>query len=437
MDLDAEADRAVALLHAGDTAGSIALMERIVARAPEVDRYVYRLALGRSRAGQRQEALQGFAKAVRLHPGFSLFHHSYVEELAAAGDAAAAVAAYEPLGGVEGLERQNLVLLVVLLLIRPDASGDLPAPLLAAFGRHCVGITLSGDNLGRGVVRLSITPQGFTIDIPLEVRRRLLLERLLAFAGYFDRLWEELDRAGDMSPADALLCVDDNAPPGDEPMMCFSSDKPNHVLVPDCSFLESNGYQHLIAMGRSSWTPWTARRLGVHWRGALTGMADGLEQVLQLPRVRLASMTSPAIDAKITSHTQYAFLDPPLIETLRARGAYADREAESENFHYRMLIDVDGNSNSWPGLFLRLLTAACVIKVITPYRQWYYDRLIDRENHVAVHDIEEIQDASVWLQANESHAERIGRAGRALALSLTVDSEFRWFHAGWLAARRC
>ncbi len=437
MNLDAEADRAVALLHAGDTAGSIALMERIVAQAPEVDRYIYRLALGHSRAGQRQEALQGFAKAIRLHPGFSLFHHSYIEELAAAGDPVAAVAAYEPLGGVEGMERHNLVLLVALLLMRSDARGDLPAPLLAAFGRRCIGITLSEDNLGRGVVRLTITSKGFMIEIPPEVRRRLMLDRLMAFAGYFDRLWDELDRAGDTAQADALLCVDDNTPPGDERMMCFSSDKPDHVLVPDCSFLESNGYQHLIAMGRSSWTHWAARRPGVHWRGALTGMADGLEQVLQLPRVRLASMKSAGIDARITSHTQYAFLDPPLIEALHARGAYADREPESENFRYKMLIDVDGNSNSWPGLFLRLLTAACVIKVVTPFRQWYYDRLIDRENHVAVHDIEEIQQASAWLQADDSRAAQIGRAGRALALSLTVDSEFRWFHAGWLAAKRC
>ena len=44
---------------------------------------------------------------------------------------------------------------------------------------------------------------------------------------------------------------------------------------------------------------------------------------------------------------------------------------------YKFQIDIDGNTNSWPGLFQKLLTGSAILKVASPYgyRQWYYDRL--------------------------------------------------------------
>ena len=42
---------------------------------------------------------------------------------------------------------------------------------------------------------------------------------------------------------------------------------------------------------------------------------------------------------------------------------------------YKYQIDIDGNTNAWPGLFQKLLTGSPVLKVASPYgfRQWLYE----------------------------------------------------------------
>jgi hypothetical protein len=41
----------------------------------------------------------------------------------------------------------------------------------------------------------------------------------------------------------------------------------------------------------------------------------------------------------------------------------------------RGIIDIDGNANSWDGLFWKLLSNSVVLKVESNNSQWYYSQL--------------------------------------------------------------
>ena len=98
-----------------------------------------------------------------------------------------------------------------------------------------------------------------------------------------------------------------------------------------------------------------------------------------------------------------------------------------EDFNkYKYQIDIDGNTNSWPGLFQKLLTRSPVLKVASPrgYRQWYYDRLRPWVNFVPVaQDMSDLIEKILWLRSHDDAGRRIGEAGKALADSLDYEGE--------------
>ena len=98
-----------------------------------------------------------------------------------------------------------------------------------------------------------------------------------------------------------------------------------------------------------------------------------------------------------------------------------------ETPNYRIQIDIDGNSNAWSGLFLKLLSGSPVIKVASSggFRQWYYDRLEPFLNFVPVAaDMSDLVEKAEWLLSHDREARAIGEAGRALAMSMSYESEF-------------
>ena len=106
---------------------------------------------------------------------------------------------------------------------------------------------------------------------------------------------------------------------------------------------------------------------------------------------------------------------------------------------FKYQIDIDGNSNSWPGLYHKLLTGSPVLKVASPngYRQWYYDRLKPWINYVPVQaDMSDLAQKIEWLRTNDDQARAIGEAGLALARSLDYERELTLAHRTIRAAFR-
>lgn len=234
----------------------------------------------------------------------------------------------------------------------------------------------------------------------------------------------------------ALVAIDADISDGEEGgpgIVGFCSVRDDAILVPDPMFLKSNGYARFRESGFDPTKSWWKRSDTVLWRGTTTG--DGLisnetmqtcdETLIQRVRMCLALRGVPGVDAKIASIAQSA--EPAIDGERLAAAGILDRHMDAMVWlGCRYALDVDGNSNAWSNLFTRLLLGNCVIKVASPrgYRQWYYDRLRPGVHYVGVRaDMSDLVEKIEWCLANPAACLEIASAGRALALSMTVESE--------------
>jgi hypothetical protein len=210
------------------------------------------------------------------------------------------------------------------------------------------------------------------------------------------------------------------------PCIAPSDNRPGSFLVPDPLFILRKGYiAERVVFGRQS-TPWRDRAPVAFWRGGTAGhKGNGWKS---LPRVRLCNLSlahSDILDAGITQIGQMSDDERTEIESCLP---VVPRVPESHFDRYRLHIDVDGNTSSWPGLFIKLLSGSPVLKIASEHgwRQWYYDRLIPWANFVPVgSDMFDLIEKARWLLAHDSVAERIGAAGRVLADMMTYEVEMR------------
>jgi hypothetical protein len=237
-------------------------------------------------------------------------------------------------------------------------------------------------------------------------------------------LWASYCRGADWEPGEVLM---NSGECGVAAGLAYCGNRPEHILVPDAYFLNSRGYTELRARYDAARPSWESRQPIAFWRGATTGIRTGANGWESLPRIRLCqlALSNPTVlDAGISNVVQsWHDSDRGQIE---AAGLVRGPVPEEEFLKYKYQIDIDGNSNSWPGLFQRLLTGSPVLKVASPhgYRQWYYDQLTPWTNYVPVEaDLSDLVGKIEWLRANDLQAQAIGRAGLELAQSLTYERE--------------
>jgi hypothetical protein len=205
--------------------------------------------------------------------------------------------------------------------------------------------------------------------------------------------------------------------------LSFCGRDADSFLMPDPVFVESRGYAELRARMAASPPAWADRRAIAVWRGATTGVAADWRA---LPRIRLCALAAKhpdLLDAGISAVVQ---LNGDAEADIRAAGLMRAPIPEEGFALWRYQIDIDGNTNSWPGLYQKLLSGSPVIKVASPggWRQWYYDRLVPWYNYVpAAADLADLTERVRWLRDHDELARDIGRRGRDLALSLEYDAE--------------
>lgn len=223
-------------------------------------------------------------------------------------------------------------------------------------------------------------------------------------------------------PGTATLNVGDG---GVVPGLAFSAATPDFGLLPDPLFYSSKGYAATRGAFRDWPTPWEERLPIAFWRGGSTGNRTA-PSWRTLPRVRLCEIAARHPD----------LFDAGLTDTWHIHGEERTECEQSglmrEIVHiskfpkWRYQIDIDGHTNSWPGLFQKLLTGSPVLKVDSAqgFRQWYYDRLVPWQNYVPVSaTMQDLVPKLRWLMAHDDAARAIGERGRQLALSMTCESE--------------
>jgi hypothetical protein len=212
--------------------------------------------------------------------------------------------------------------------------------------------------------------------------------------------------------------------------LAYSSNAIGNVLIPDANFLDTKSYLHLRQQIMHETPPWRDRTDLVFWRGNSTGNRHSLRvsHWKDLPRFRLAQLArdwnrDDLFDIGLSGIAQ--IWDEDELFEIEQAGLMRPAVSQLAFGHYRHTIDIDGNSNSWPGLFTKLLLGNTVLKVDSPIglRQWYYDKLIPWKNFVPVSDaMTDLIEVATWLQAKPDEAEAIAQAGRDLAWSMTFEA---------------
>jgi hypothetical protein len=213
------------------------------------------------------------------------------------------------------------------------------------------------------------------------------------------------------------------------PGLTSSDNRPDRFLIPDPTFVATQGYRRARMILASKALPWTQRKTMAFWRGSTTGVKTGPRSWQSLERIRLSTIAQKhehtgLIDAGISRVVQ--FRDSSVTEEIRAAGLIKDYVAWQDSGQYKFLIDIDGNANAFSGLFQRLLTGSTVIKVESPrgLRQWYYNDLLPWRNYVPIApDMSDLIEKIKWLASHDSVAERIGQKGYELATRLTYERE--------------
>lgn len=416
---------AARLIERDNRFASLHLHRAIALLQPDNAHAHYRLGLGLRLNMMDGEALQHFEQAVRLDPEFEPFRTSLIglvfEEMGPE-DGLALVDGLPPaMNPGPGIKRALLLQLMRLKRIdlALERAGD-------EFGAACLSITSRDDGPGKYSVRLEFAPGGYhAVFGPEFLYWPFLIERMLALRPYLEQFVREA------APCGAVQLTLGDAPDGDGVQLCFSGHAPHHRLIPDAIFLQSQGYARFKEHAATA-APWTERTDQLYWRGSLTGVAETYDEIFALPRIKLveAGQADPRINARITDLSQFGPLLPTLEIMCDERGLLGPREDEHENLRYRYLMDVDGNTNSWPGLYTKLASGSSVIKLRSKWRQWYYDRLEDGVNVSFIDSLQpDLGELLDRLSRDPARAQRIAAASVALAGSITPQSEFSCFKA--------
>jgi len=305
--------------------------------------------------------------------------------------------------------------------------------VLAGLLRSCYGferpleLAVRRDGPGLGRVRWEIAPDGghrFTFDARALEHDNTRME-ILAFQWAFP-LYAHYAAQTEQETGSVIINQQDV---GQTPGLAWCDNRPDFFLVPDCIFMSSQGYGHARGVFKGNEVPWPDRKSVAFWRGATTGIPQVRGDWRTLDRIRLCEIARRSahlgiIDAGISSVVQIG--DPIVEEEIRSAGLFTGPIPWEKWGIYKYHVDVDGNTNAWQSLFLKLLTGSPVLKVQSArgYEQWYYDYLVPWKNFVPVsNNMADLIDKIYWLIRNDEAAERIGRTGLALAERLTYERE--------------
>jgi hypothetical protein len=230
---------------------------------------------------------------------------------------------------------------------------------------------------------------------------------------------------------DASFALDDGHLPN-EAMFFPSTNRDDRYCLPDEYFFADRGFARMRKLVEETPTPWTTRSASLRWRGSPNGpgrldvTSSALFDPTVLPRLRLVMIAAglPDVDVKMVA-LNYRDMH---YDSLQPSGAYVPPIAETDWLKDKYALDIDGFSNTWSNLILRMHFGCCVLKVQSQfgYRQWYYGEMRPYEHFVPVKaDMSDLGDQLEWVRSHPREAEDIARHGQAFVRSLTFESETR------------
>lgn len=205
---------------------------------------------------------------------------------------------------------------------------------------------------------------------------------------------------------------------------------PQHVAIPDPYFFQNLGFSNEAEAGKTA-PRWQDRADTIVWRGGMNGTGwmslspEDVDNPAVLQRIRMVMRLQGIADTdvRLIDIHKSIFYQTGLA---RRRGLLGETISAPNWLGHKFAIDIDGYTNTWSNLLVRMLYGCCVLKVASQfgYRQWYYDALKPFEHYVPIAaDMSDFAEKIDWVRSNPAEAQAIAERGQAFAQTLTFASQ--------------
>ena len=207
------------------------------------------------------------------------------------------------------------------------------------------------------------------------------------------------------------------------------------TLIPDFYYFMERGYENFLAEG-TPMPDWSARRSAIVWRGSTTGMVDGAvapgfgaDTLHGLPRYRVCRILQqlgPAADVGFVAIVQCSDEQRQIIlPRLAAEGLMVPYIYPQDMVNFKFLVDIDGNANAW-NFIQRLRMGCCILKVDSPWIQWFNHRIVPWVHYVPVKaDLSDLLERAEWCLTHDRKAAQIAENARRFGLDMSFETEMR------------
>jgi len=227
-----------------------------------------------------------------------------------------------------------------------------------------------------------------------------------------------INRACQLPNAEFLICLEDDYRGRGEsnlPILAYAKLKSEKecFLIPDYAAVTGYFPERTTIDKANRKIQWKNKKNKVFWRGSTTGGGYSKKNWKTHPRslLVLLSLENPKlIDARFTRLCQGA---QNIAEMKKLKGSFVKPE---HSLHCKYLIDVDGNTCTFPRLYWILASNSLLIKHNSENVQWFYSAMTPYEHFVPCkRDLSNLKSVIEWAVNNDKKCEEIMKNGMRFA----------------------
>jgi protein glucosyltransferase len=154
--------------------------------------------------------------------------------------------------------------------------------------------------------------------------------------------------------------------------------------------------------------PWNKKIDKAFWRGKLSD--DQTDHAYRSKLVDYSIELPKDFDAKFTQTNSPKPKNKLeiLYEVISLELSIPPFVSRKDQVHYKMLINLDGYTSTYPGFLWRLLSNSVTIKQETDNEQWFYDAVKPWIHYVPVkQDLSDLLEKVEWIKAHDDEARKI------------------------------
>ena len=215
----------------------------------------------------------------------------------------------------------------------------------------------------------------------------------------------------------------------------------NRVMIPDRFTLKfwDGIYYSVLELNKE--IPWEEKEFKAFWRGTTTcpfydkndfhntyNVEVTPENYDKCPRIRLLEFSKANPDLLDSALVSYRQLTKEAENILKTKYPLVKLATRKEHLKYKIQINMDGNSCTFPGFKWRLLSNSLTLKEETDDIQWFYRLVKPYEHYVPFkQDMTDLAEKIEWVRQHDSEAKRIAERASKLVQENLKITDIVWY----------